>query len=92
MSLRISGVTTAMGINYTIYCNEKEFSSFDYGNQLFFTVYQHILQSRQSKLDYPVHISDIDLPLSAFHIDRIEQLQTVHYLSYKQKIEAKLNV
>ena len=92
MSLRISGVATAKGINYSIYCNEQEFSSLDYGNQLFFSVYQHILQSRQSKLDYPVHISDIDLPLSAFHIDRLEQLQTIHYLSYKQKIEAKLNV
>jgi adenylate cyclase class 1 len=92
MNLRISGETTARGINYTIYCNENEFSSLDYGNQLFFRVYQHILQSRQSKLDYPVHITDIDLPLSAFHIDRLEQLQTIHYLNYKQKIEAKLNV
>ncbi len=92
LSLRISGETTAKGINYTIYCNENEFSSLDYGNQLFLTVYQHILQNRQSKLDYPVHITDIDLPLSAFHIDRLEQLQTIHYLNYKQKIEAKLNV
>lgn len=92
LTLRIAGETTASGINYTIYCNEVEFSSLDFGNQLFLEVYQHILQSRNSKQDYPIYISDIDMPLSAFHIDRLEQLQTIHYLSYKQKIEAKLNV
>jgi len=92
LKLRISGETNANGVIYTIYCNEDEFSSLYYGNQIFFAVYQHILQFRQSKLDYPVYISDIDLPLSAFHIDNKEQLQTIHYLNYKQKIEAKLNV
>jgi adenylate cyclase class 1 len=92
LTLRIAGETTTTGIHYTIYCNEVEFSSLDYGNQLFLEVYQHILQNRISKQDYPIYISDIDMPLSAFHIDRLEQLQTIHYLSYKQKIEAKLNV
>lgn len=91
LSLRISGETTVDGISYRIFCNDDEFSSLDYGNQLFFAVYQHILQYRYSQLDYPVYISDIDLPLSAFHVDSMEKLQTIHYLSYKQKIEAKLN-
>jgi adenylate cyclase class 1 len=43
-------------------------------------------------MDYPVHITDIDLPLSAFRINKPEQLQTIHYLNYKQKIEAKFNI
>ena len=42
-------------------------------------------------MTYPVHITDIDLPLSAFRIDNPEQLRTIHYLNYKQKIEAKFN-
>ncbi|NOT13916.1 MAG: class I adenylate cyclase [Methylococcaceae bacterium] len=91
LSLRISGESTSDGITYTIYCNEDEFSSLDHGNQLFIVVFQHILERRQTKQDYPVYISDIDLPLSAFHVDNLEQLQTIHYLNYKQKIEAKLN-
>jgi adenylate cyclase class 1 len=92
LTLRISGEATLNGFSYTVYCNEEEFSSLDYGNHMFSAVYQHILQLRHSKQDYPVYISDIDLPLSAFHIDSMEQLQTIHYLNYKQKIEAKLNV
>jgi len=92
LTLRISGEKNPNGFNYTVYCNEDEFSSLDYGNQIFSVVYQHILQQRHSKQDYPVYISDLDLPLSAFHIDSMEQLQTIHYLNYKQKIEAKLNV
>ncbi|MGZ8224248.1 MAG: hypothetical protein ACXW0H_04220, partial [Methylobacter sp.] len=63
----------------------------DHGNQVFYAVYQYIIQFRQSKLDYPIHITDVDLPLSALGINSPDQLQTIHYLNYKQKIEAKLN-
>lgn len=92
LNLRITGEDTQKGIIYTIYCNEKEFSSLDHGNQVFYAAYQHILQLRNSKINYPIHITDIDLPLSAFRIDNPEQLQTIHYLNYKQKIEDKFNL
>ncbi len=91
LSVRITGEAVNNGLIYTIYCNEQEFSSLDYGNQIFHAAYQYILQFRRSKLDYPIHITDIDLPLSAFHISKPDQLQAIHYLNYKQKIEAKLN-
>ncbi|CAA9890550.1 Adenylate cyclase [Candidatus Methylobacter favarea] len=91
LNLRISGIASPHGINYTIYCNDQEFSSLDHGKQVFYATYQYIIQFRQSKLDYPIHITDVDLPLSAFGIDTPDQLQTIHYLNYKQKIEAKLN-
>ncbi|TAN70695.1 MAG: class I adenylate cyclase [Methylobacter sp.] len=92
LNLRITGENTQKGIIYTIYCNEKEFSSLDHGNQVFYAAYQHILQFRNGKINYPIHITDIDLPLSVFGIDSPEQLQTIHYLNYKQKIENKFNV
>ncbi|MDI1276315.1 class I adenylate cyclase [Methylobacter sp.] len=92
LSLRITGEDTHKGIIYSIYCNEKEFSSLDHGNQVFYAAYQHILQFRNGKINYPIHITDIDLPLSAFRIDHPEQLQTIHYLNYKQKIEDKFNI
>ncbi len=91
LNLRITGGEAHKGIVYTIYCNEQEFSSLDHGNQVFQAAYQHILQFRDGKMSYPVHITDIDLPLSAFRIDNPEQLRTIHYLNYKQKIEAKFN-
>jgi adenylate cyclase class 1 len=92
LSLRITGEDTHKGIVYTIYCNEKEFSSLDHGSQVFYAAYQHILQFRSGKMNYPIHITDIDLPLSAFRIDNPEQLQTIYYLNYKQKIEDKFNI
>ena len=92
LSLRITGEVSHKDIIYTIYCNEKEFSSLDHGNQVFYAAYQHLLQFRNGKANYPIYITDIDLPLSAFRIDNPEQLQTVYYLNFKQKIENKFNV
>lgn len=92
LSLRITGEVVHKDIIYTIYCNEKEFSSLDHGSQVFYAAYQHILQFRNDKLSYPIYITDIDLPLSAFRIDNPAQLQTIHYLNYKQKIETKFNI
>jgi len=92
LNLRITGEVVHKDITYTIYCNEKEFSSLDYGNQVFYAAYQHILQFRNDKFNYPIYITDIDLPLSAFRIDNPAQLQTIHYLNYKQKIETKFNI
>jgi adenylate cyclase class 1 len=92
LNLRITGEDTNEGVIYSIYCNEYEFSSLDHGNQVFYATYQYILQFRNGKMDYPIYITDIDLPLSAFHIDNPEQLQTIHFLNYKQKIEDKFNI
>ncbi len=92
LSLRITGEDSPKGVIYTIYCNEQEFSSLDHGNRVFYAAYQHILQFRNSEVDYyPIHITDIDLPISVFRIDNQAQLQTLHYLNYKQKIEDKFN-
>ncbi len=91
LSLCITGEDTHKGIIYTIYCNDQEFSSLNHGNQVFEAAYQHILQFRHDKEFYPIHITDMDLPLSVFRIDTPEHLQTIHYLNYKQKVEAKFN-
>ncbi len=91
LNLRICSIADENGPGYSIYCNEHVFSSLEYGNQVFHAAHQHILRCRQSKLDYPIYITDIDLPLSAFALARPDQLQTVHYLNIKQKIEVRLN-
>lgn len=90
LNIRISGSFINNAIAYTIYCNDREFSYLDHGTKVFQAVYEYVLAFRTSKQDYPVHITDLDLPLAAFHVGSPLQLQTQHYLSYKQKIEAKL--
>lgn len=84
--------TDAPVTTYYIYCNDIEFSSVNYGNNLFLEVSRYIVDCRKSKEDYPVHISDIDVPCSCLGVENREQLQTVHYLNYKKKIEARLSV
>ncbi|MFA5983813.1 MAG: class I adenylate cyclase [Methylococcaceae bacterium] len=91
LELRIFAEIINDSLVYTIYSNEHEFSSLDYGNHVFQAVYDHVVQFRQSKQKYPVHITDIDLPLAAFHLDKQRDLQSIHYLDFKQKIEGLLN-
>ena len=77
--------------NYTIYCNEKEFSPMVYGNQVFKAASDYILHLRRSKEDYPIHITDIDVPFSTLGVNNPDAIQTLHLLQYKQEIEELLN-
>lgn len=75
-----------------IYCNEKMFSSLDFGGALYNEASNYIRQERASVGDYPVYITDIDVPHEELGVASLAQLQTIHYLRYKQAIEDKLNV
>ena len=77
--------------DYTIYCDAQEFSSMEYGQDLFQAVAHHIVGLRQSKNDYPVYITDIDVPHTILGVNAPSELQTIHFLKYKQKIESRLN-
>lgn len=76
---------------YYIYCNDMEFSSVEFGNQLFKEISNYIIGFRNSGEKYPIYISDIDIPGALLGSEDETQLQTIHYLNYKKKIEAKLN-
>ena len=95
LSLRIiieqSSVNTSV-TTYCIYCNDIEFSSVDYGSDLFLEVSRYIMDCRKSKENYPVHISDLEVPCSYLGVESNDQLQTIHFLNYKKKMEAKLSV
>jgi adenylate cyclase class 1 len=77
--------------DFTIYCNEKEFSSFEHGNDLFREVAKHVLNLRKSGQRYPIYITDIDLSPSLLNDDSPNKLQTINFLNYKKRIEDKLN-
>ncbi len=76
---------------YTIYCNEKEFSPMVYGDQVFKAASDYILHLRRSKENYPIHITDIDVPYPTLGVDNPDSIQTLHLLQYKQEIEELLN-
>lgn len=76
----------------TIYCDDREFSTMEFGQELFNHVAQYILSKRRSGERYPIYITDLDLPHSMFdgHAGN-GQVQTIHYLNYKRRIEKQLN-
>ena len=71
----------------TLYCNQQEFSSLEYGGGLYAAVAGYILAQRRMGERYPCYITDLDL--SALH--RSARPQTVQYLRYKAHLEAGLN-
>ena len=75
----------------TIFCDDKEFSSLEYGNELFSIVTNHILERRRNRESYPIYISDIDLSQSLLVENDTSHIQTIHFLNYKKRIEDKLN-
>jgi adenylate cyclase class 1 len=76
---------------YTIVCNDQEFSSMESGQDVFAQAVAYILHLRRSGENYPIYITDIDVPLAILGVDTPDQLQTIHFLNYKLKIEQRLN-
>jgi len=78
-------------VQYRIFCDDREFSSLQYGNTLFEHLAEYVVSLRHNKADYPLYITDIDLPLQPYNIDADKIPQTVNYLQYKIKFEQQLN-
>jgi adenylate cyclase class 1 len=92
MDVRVIGQELASGqIAYTVYCNDVEFSSMEEGGEVFRRAAAYILEQRRAGAPYPVYITDIDVPLTALGAESPSQLQTIHFLRYKDEIEARLN-
>jgi adenylate cyclase class 1 len=75
---------------FTIYCNDVEFPGLQYGENLFDAVAAFMLKQRSSGANYPIYITDIDLPRAVFGVGAGGRIQTVHFLNYKRQIEEKL--
>lgn len=87
----IAGISDNNRPEFTIYIDEREFSSLEFGDSLFHEVARYVLERRKSGLSYPIYITDIDLSHQVAGVASIDQLQTIHYLGYKKLIEEKLN-
>jgi len=93
LNIRIAGeiYSSSSEILYTLYCNELEFSTETTDDNIFKTVAEYIIDIRQGHAKYPIHITEIDVPLQALGVDNYQQLQTSHFLRYKHKIESRIN-
>jgi adenylate cyclase class 1 len=93
LPIRVTGIEIDQSqINYTIYCGGDEFTSINFGDQVFKKASEYVVQLRNNKEHYPVYITDIDVPWTILGFDSAKQFQTIRYLQYKQKIENRLNL
>ena len=76
----------------SIYCDDLEFSTLDYEKEVYSAVARHVVSKRQGKKPYPIYITDIDFSRGILHVIAPENLQTIHFLNYKKRIEEKLNL
>ncbi|WP_369600881.1 class I adenylate cyclase [Hahella sp. SMD15-11] len=77
-------------LHYTLYYDHQEFSSLEYGSQLFPALAHYILSRRASGERYPVYITDLSLPHDMPGHDSARGLQTIDYLRVKLDLETRL--
>lgn len=78
-------------LRFTIFCDEQEFSSLAYGDELFKAVASYIVRRRQYNERYPCYITDLDLSLCREPLAPQTGLQLGHYLKIKADLETQLN-
>jgi adenylate cyclase class 1 len=90
-SIQVIGNVNTTDNDFTVYCGDKEFSSIEYGDNLFHVIATYIMKRRLSGERYPIYITDLDISPAILGMDPSSDLQTIHYLKYKKHIENKLN-
>ncbi|MDZ4261461.1 MAG: hypothetical protein U1B30_03905, partial [Pseudomonadota bacterium] len=75
----------------TIYCEEREFSSVEYGSDLFKELATHVVRLRHGGQRYPIFITDLDLPPTMLGNYVDGRAPIADFLNYKKSIELKLN-
>jgi adenylate cyclase class 1 len=78
-------------LSFTLYCDGKEFSALEFGDDLFKVVANYIIACRKNGETYPCYITDLDLSLCRELIAPQTGVQLIHYLHIKNDIERRLN-
>lgn len=86
----LGDVDAAGSTVFTIYCEDREFSSLEHGGAVFDAAARHVLAQRTSGLRYPIYITDMDLSPALLAKHGIDAPHSLHYLRYKKIIERRL--
>ena len=74
---------------FTLFYENEEFSSLQYGSKLYIEIVRKVLQSRSSGEAYDIYVTDIDLSPAIISMN-VNSLQSSRYLYFKRKIEENL--
>jgi adenylate cyclase class 1 len=90
VKVQVIGELVAGNTQFTLYCDNVEFSYLEHGEKVLAKVAEHILALRGGLEPYPIYITDIDLSRVS-KPDASSQVDTITYLHYKKQIEEALN-
>lgn len=76
---------------YNIFANNKEFSSFEFGHDVYSKVAEEVVKTRRNNQRYPIYITDIDLSQELRDAESNNGLQITQLLKFKHEIERRLN-
>ena len=74
---------------YTLFYENEEFSSLQYGSKIYTEVVNKVLLSRGSGEKYDIYVTDIDLSPTILNM-KVNSLQSSRYLYFKREIEESL--
>ena len=89
IKLQVIGDRIDDEVMFSVYCNDREYSTVEHGDLLYQQVASYILQQRTQHEQYPIYITDIDLS-KALLGSEYANVQTVQYLQYKRHFETML--
>lgn len=75
---------------FTIFCEDEEFSSAEHGGRLFIAIAEYVFARRGRAEKYPIYITDLELSNRFRQQRKIDTSQTIHVLNYKKRIEFEL--
>lgn len=88
MELRL--VSDSLELNqapHLLVCGEREFSSLEYGQELYSAVARHLLERRIGHQAYPIYLTSLELT----GIGSEEDATTIQLLQFKKRLEGRLN-
>ncbi len=91
LEIRVIGSDDNGRLDFTLICDGEEFSSSELGEGVFRAAARAIQQRRRSGETYPAYITDLDLAPSLLGLEHYQPIQTIHFLHYKRRIEARLS-
>lgn len=74
---------------FTLFYENEEFSSLEYGSNLYHEVVRKVLQERSSSETYDIYVTDIDLSPAILNT-KVSSLQSSRYLYFKRLVEENL--
>lgn len=88
MELRL--ISEGLDLNqapHLLVCGDREFSSLEYGAELYSVVAQHLLDQRIGHKAYPIYLTSLEL--AGFGTE--ENATTIQLLKFKKRLEGRLN-